>query len=88
MIPNPMNPGNPIWDMAFNFYAMEESGLTMTKKGCLNNLCDLILENRSSLDIDPDYIYQLETEANIDWVFDPDDLDYIYRRTGIYLTVY
>lgn len=84
MIKNPMKPGDPVWDMAFNLYAMEEEGLLMTHKGCLNNLCYLL----THVNIDPNDRYEVSglfAEANIDWDLTPDELDYIWQKTGIYL---
>lgn len=88
MIRNPMDPGNPVWDMAFTFYAMEQEGDIYTHDGSLNKLCSLIRENYDELSNDPDFIYELENEAYVDWNLTPKDLDYIYRKTGIYLTRY
>lgn len=82
MIKNPMDPGNPIYDMAFNLYAMEEEGLLMTHRGCLNNLCYLL----THLNIDPQDPNELANvleKANIDWDLTADELDYIWEKTGI-----
>ena len=83
MIKNPMKPGDPVYDMAFNLYAMEESGLLMTHKGCLNHLCELM----TSVNLDPynpEEFAMLCREAGVDWDLDPDDRDYVYKRCGIY----
>jgi hypothetical protein len=72
MIFNPMNPGDPVYDMAFNLYAMEEEGLLMTNKGIMNNVANLIQEG---------YTFEDACEkAGVDWDLTPDDLDYIEGR--------
>ena len=48
MIRNPAFPGDPVYDMAFNLYAMEEEGLLPTHRGTLNNLCKILNENNIS----------------------------------------
>lgn len=83
MIKNPMKPGDPVYDMAFNLYAMEKEGLLMTHQGCLNRLCQIM---RSSY-LDPNDKYEFARmceEAGIDWALTPEDLDYIYAYSGIY----
>ena len=82
MIRNPMKPGDPVYDMAFNLYAMEESGLLMTDRGCLNNFCQLL----SGTDYyDRDNIDNLLFECHIDHPLTYEDCDYILKRTGISL---
>ena len=74
LIPNPMNPGDPVYDMAFNLYAMEEEGLLMTNRGILNNVAYLIEDG-----------YDFEDacdEAGVDWDLTDDDVDYIEERLG------
>lgn len=82
MIKNPAFPGDPVYDMAFNLYAMEEEGLLPTHKGSLNALCDFI----TNYGIDPNDPYDLQracNECGVDWILDNDDRAYIYGRTGI-----
>ena len=82
MINNPMKPGDPVWDMAFNLYAMEESGLLMTDRGCLNNFCQLL----PSTDIySRDDVENLLFECHIDHSLTYEDCEYILKRTGISL---
>lgn len=83
MIRNPMNPGDPVYDMAFNLYAMEESGLLMTERSCLNHFCDLLLNEVDYFDVDA--INNLLNEAYIDHPLTNEDCEYVLRRTGISL---
>ena len=83
MIKNPMKPGDPVYDMAFNLYAMEESGLLMTQKSRLNHLSDLMVSGYGD-PYDPNDFAKMCDEAYIDWDLTPDDRDYIMRRCGIY----
>ncbi len=72
MIPNPMNPGDPVYDMAFNLFAMEEEGLLMTDRGILNNVANLMQDG-----------YTLEDacdEAGVDWDLTDEDIEYIEGR--------
>lgn len=83
MIRNPMKPGDPVYDMAFNLYAMEESGLLMTDRGCLNHFCDLLL---NGVDYDnANAINDLLNEAYINHPLTSEDCEYILKRTGISL---
>jgi len=82
MIKNPFRPGDPAYDMAFNFFAMEEEGLLPTHRGALNALCNAITYDGAPL---PETTEEL-IEYGIDWTITPDDLDYIYKRTGYYLS--
>ena len=82
MIRNPAFPGDPVYDMAFNLYAMEEEGLLPTHRGCLNALCDYI----THYDIDPQNPYDFSTacsDCGIDWELTSDDFEYIYDKTHI-----
>ena len=82
MIRNPFRPGDPVYNMAFNLFAMEEEGLLPTHKGCLNHFCQMVMN--SEVDIDnPAPAFE---EAMIDWVLTPDELDYIYKKTGYYFS--
>ena len=72
MIGNPMNPGDPVYDMAFNLFAMEEEGLLPTNRGILNNVANLIMSGYS-FDAACD-------EAGVDWDLTDDDIDYIEGR--------
>lgn len=72
MIPNPMNPGDPIYDMAFNLFAMEEEGLLMTNRGILNNVANLIQDGYTF----EDACY----EAGVDWDLTNEDIEYIEGR--------
>ena len=86
MIQNPFDPGNPVYDMAFNLYAMEEEGLLPTDRGCLNNLCYLL--THVNIDpYDPEEVENLLNEAGIDWALTEDDVEYIYQKTGIHLSM-
>lgn len=82
MIRNPFRPGDPIYDMAFNFFAMEEEGLLPTHKGCLNHFCQMVMNGEVDID-NPAPAFE---EAMIDWVLTPDELDYIYKKTGYYFS--
>ena len=81
MIRNPAFPGDPVYDMAFNLYAMEEEGLLPTHKGCLNKFCDIIKENNFDTD-DYDSFQWAEHEAGIDWELSYEDWEYIKDRLG------
>lgn len=72
MIPNPMNPGDPIYDMAFNLFAMEEEGLLMTDRGILNNVANLIQDGYTFEDACD--------EAGVDWDLTDEDIEYIEGR--------
>ena len=82
MIRNPFRPGDPVFDMAFNFFAMEEEGLLPTHRGALNALCNDIHYYGAPLPESEDDL----SKYGIDWVLTPDDLDYIYDKTGYYLS--
>lgn len=82
MIKNPFRPGDPVYDMAFNLFAMEEEGLLPTHKGALNALCNDILYFGGSIPNSYDDL----AKYGIDWSLTPDDLEYIYERTGYYLS--
>ena len=81
MIRNPAFPGDPVYDMAFNLYAMEEEGLLPTHRGCLNKFCDIIKENNFDAD-DYDSFQWAEHEAGIDWELSYEDWEYIKDRIG------
>ena len=86
MIRNPAFPGDPVYDMAFNLYAMEEEGLLPTHKGCLNAFCDYI----TKYGVDPDDRYDLQRaydECGVDWLLDAEDRAYIYGKTGIMISL-
>lgn len=81
MIRNPAFPGDPVYDMAFNLYAMEEEGLLPTHRGCLNKFCDIIVENNFDAD-DYDSFQWAANEAGIDWELSYEDWEYIKDRIG------
>ena len=87
MIRNPMKPGDPVWDMAFNLYAMEEEGLLMTHRSILNNFCDIITHMNIDIYDQGDFFWACE-EAGVDWVLTDEDIDYIYERTGVHIINY
>lgn len=87
MIPNPMNPGDPVYDMAFNFFAMEEEGLLPTHKGTLNAVCNYLPSPNSGIITKSDFEYALD-QAGVDWELTSDDFDYISERTGVYCIEY
>ena len=79
MIRNPAFPGDPVYDTAFNLYAMEEEGLLPTHRGCLNKFCDIVIENN----LDANDYKSLEwaaREAGIDWDLTDEDYEYIDSR--------
>ena len=79
MIKNPAFPDDPVYDMAFNLYAMEEEGLLPTHKGCLNKFCDIIIENNLDAD-DYESLQWAAREAGIDWDLTDEDYEYINSR--------
>ena len=79
MIKNPAFPDDPVYDMAFNLYAMEEEGLLPTHKGCLNKFCDIIIENNLDAD-DYESLQWAAREAGIDWDLTDEDYEYIDSR--------
>lgn len=81
MIRNPAFPGDPVYDMAFNLYAMEEEGLLPTHKGCLNKLCNLLKERFIDAD-DYDSFQCACNDAGIDWELNYEDWEYIKDRIG------
>lgn len=84
MIRNPFRPGDPVYDMSFNLYAMEKEGLLMTKTGRLNHLCDVI--TLWGFDpTNPNDIAWAYDECCIDWELTTEDRDYVYEHTGITL---
>ena len=74
MIRNPMNPGDPIYDMAFNLFAMEEEGLIPTRRGTLNALCNYLVEYKTN-DIEAACL-----AVGVDWDLTDEDLEYISSR--------
>ena len=82
MVRNPAFPGDPVYDMAFNLYAMEEEGLLPTHRGTLNNLCKILDKNNISPK-DENRFYWACDEAGVDWVLTEEDYEYISSR--IYL---
>ena len=79
MVRNPAFPGDPVYDMAFNLYAMEEEGLLPTHRGILNNLCNILNENNIS-PIDKDNFYWACDKAGVDWNLTEEDFEYISSR--------
>lgn len=79
MIRNPAYPGDPVYDMAFNLYAMEEEGLLPTHRGCLNKLCDILNANNFDAD-DYEGFQWAAIEAGIDWELTEEDFEYIRDR--------
>lgn len=79
MIRNPAYPGDPVYDMAFNLYAMEEEGLLPTHRGCLNKLCDILNANNFDAD-DYEGFQWAAVEAGIDWELTEEDFEYIRNR--------
>lgn len=82
MIPNPMDPGNPVYDMAFNMFAMEEEGLLPTHRGSLNAFCNYLPSPNDGTLTRSEYEWALE-KSGIDWELTSEDFDYIYERAGI-----
>lgn len=82
MIKNPAFPGDPVYDMAFNLYAMEEEGLLPTHKGTLNNLCKILDENHISLEDEYSFYWACD-EAGVDWDLTNEDFEYISNRKHI-----
>lgn len=80
MVRNPAFPGDPVYDMAFNLYAMEEEGLLPTHKGALNALCNYLTEYGISL-LDTDGLHSACIAVGIDWDLTEKDLEYISSRT-------
>jgi len=79
MIRNPAFPGDPVYDMAFNLYAMEEEGLLPTHRGTLNNLCKILDENNiSPRDVDG-FCWACD-QAGVDWDLTEEDLEYISNK--------
>lgn len=74
MIRNPAFPGDPVYDMAFNLYAMEEEGLIPTKRGTLNALCNYLIEYKTN-DIEAACI-----AVGVDWDLTEEDLEYISNK--------
>ena len=75
-----MNPGDPVYDMAFNLFAMEEEGLIPTRRGILNAFCNYFNEHREfNILNDTDWIYVADL-VGIDWDLTKEDLEYISSR--------
>ena len=72
MIQNPFDPGNPVYDMSFNLFAMEEEGYLLTHRGILNGVAKYIAEGYD--------FYEACDEAGVDWELTNEDIDYINSR--------